>query len=1669
MNPRDHDLETGKLLSDWTRRVEDYRPPPTSLAPEGKLRGGHPKGHGIVRARLRVRSDLPASLRVAVFADAREWPCRVRFSNVQGGVFSDARDMRGAGVKLLTDDEAHTVQDFNLTSVETIPVRAYADLSPVSFIRVIEETVARDPSHPDAPRLDTNLLTATFFSIAAFRFGRDRIARFSLAPHPDNPAPDTLEAGADDDLQRSLRHNLGRDVCWRFVLRAQFPPEDAVDAADHWERRWGTPWHELATLEIPPQDVTPPAEDPLERRFYTSPAQCHPDLAPVGALNQARTKIYATSRAARRAAGEPEAFPFRPATMRVAVVGGGGAGMAAAWALASQGHPVTLLEASERLGGHAVTVEVEGRSVDPGFGVFTRHTHPNLLRLCETLDIPTEAIVPFERGRSWRTPVGDTSWTTLADLPFHREVLAQVAEFQRSELPSILRDPRYDRVTVGEFARERALSDAFVKYYLFGQAIYLFPGHPERYYLDIPLRPLLRHAFDLARHGDQSVLRMKGGSSAYVARFEAALRATGRVDIRTRAHVRLAARDASGVDLVVDGETLRFDHVVLACNPRRALQVLGDAADARERDALGRVGHTVNAPVAHAHAEGMPARREHWTYHNMVCPAPDALGAPYTLRATKSAPCNRDPGARGFVTHDYTPGAHLPRGVRVAFEHVDLDRATFEAREALTGIQGVRRTWFAGAWTRGLTWHDDAIASGLVAANGITAPVTEVPVLASYATAPDAEDSGTLPLAAFAQVLARVPDKEFLAFVDDDGKTVERHSPRTLDRRTRQIAAWLVARCDVRRGDRVVLAFPPGLAFFEAFMGCLRAGAVPVPVYPPVPGCSRGDLAAFAHVTRDCDARLGLCPSPFDVSLPAYLAEVLERDEAVGIAGLAWRATDAPEVDAMAPEGAPSVAFSQGDVAFLQYTSGSTRAPRGVMITHGNLAHQAQAVCRDALGLDGEGVGVSWLPMYHDFALISALLLAMQTGFRAVFMAPQSFVRRPALWFELIDRERATAVAAPDFAYALAVRRTTPEARAGWDLSCLKVVMSAAEPVRPETVDAFLRAFKPSKLDPRAFCPAYGLAEHTVGVTVSGRRIAHVDLEALAAERRVRPGRYALTGCGTPPPGVHVRVVNPETRRACEPGEVGEVWVTSASKALGYWNLPTETAAVFEARIEGDDGARAWLRTGDEGFLWQNELFITGRIKDVVIVRGRNYAAPDLERAATGAHDALRPGGTVAVQHPTRDGVALLAEVTVSEAPTLRAVAGALRDALARGAGLRPDTIALVGPRALPRTTSGKVQRQRARELFARDELALLHREDGELGASSEAARSAVSSPRTEPEAIEALTALVFEFTRVRPDPDEDALATVGADSLQVVELGVAVEKVFRRPVTATELYQHKSVRALARHLLGLTEVSRTRAPRLMAAPPEPLPAFVSPPTAGTLASVAELARMLGRQRRVYGLERGTGSFDDVLGEHLADVTAALAGGRACILAGASFGGMVALALAEALRARGVRVPLVLALDAYHPAGYGASERHPRDMDLAWLAGAIAPALRQELPAHATSLEARIATLLPAWRRAVAPDADANAMRRALEQNLRWLREMSERYASAPSRPTLPDTELVYVRALKRPVDNRGAESLRAHFGRTTVIDADGDHFAVLRAGHGVVEGLLPRLRAYDP
>jgi acyl-CoA synthetase (AMP-forming)/AMP-acid ligase II/thioesterase domain-containing protein/phytoene dehydrogenase-like protein/acyl carrier protein len=1654
------EVEIARILPPWAAQVRDYRPPPGVRAPPGPLRGGHPKGHGVVRATLSV-PELPAALAVGVFAARRDYPCLARFSNVQGGAFVDTRDLRGLAVKLLDDDARHTVQDLLCSSSETLPRMTSQELTPARFLEPMEDLLARDPTHPDAPRLVTNLLDAPYFSITPYAFGRDRACKYAIFPHAENPPAVTLDPGGAHDLAASLAHNL-RGGPWRFTLCVQLaegPTEDLDDVS----RRWAVPWRAVATLVIPAQDVTAPAEDPLERRLFTSPAQCHPDHRPLGALARVRLAVYATSRAARGVVDDP--FPFRAQRQRVAVVGGGGAGLAAAELLSRRGHAVTLFESAAQCGGHAVSVDVGAHSVDPGFGVFTEHTHPNLLRLCRQLEIPTEPLGSFATARSWRTPDGAVSYTDLADIPFARDVLADVAAFRREELPRLLRDPAWDGVTLGEYLDRRGFSREFVRYFFFGQVVYLFPGHPEDYYRAMPLRPLLRHAFDLSRRGEQQLLRMKGGSSAYVSAVVDALRARG-VVVHTRARVVVQARDRGGVTLDDRGAPSRFDHVILAVAPHRALRVLGEHASAAERAVLGAVGHTVNTPVAHLDPTSLPRDPAHHRYHNLVVPTPDAADGPMRLVATKRAPCNRDGETPCLVTHDYARSSTRPPegpAAVTSFEHVNIDRQTFAARAALGALQGVARTWFAGSWTRGLTWHDDAVASGIVAANGVLTPTEEEPVLHSYATAPDPRVTLRTPLAAFADVRNALPDKEFLAFVDGEGEIVERHTPRSFDRCTRRLAAALTARWGARAGDRVILAFPPGLAFFACFVACLRAGVIPVPVYPPVPGSTPGDLAAFAHVVRDADARFGVCPAPFDDLLPAYLADALPAD-AADVAALRWCADRGDDLDDLDPDAWRDVAHDAGDIAFLQYTSGSTGAPKGVVISHGNLAHQAQTVCADTLGLTRDSVCVAWLPMYHDFALISGLLVALQLGLRAVFTSPQSFVRRPALWMDLCHRERATATAAPDFAYALLVRRTTPAQRAAWDLSALRVVMSAAEPVRPDTVDAFLKAFRASGLDPRAFCPAYGLAEHTVGVTVRGQRLAHVDRDALVTHRAARPGDFALVGNGTAPTGIDVRVVDPDSRRALAPGEIGEIWVDSPSKALGYWGQPERSAERFEARIEGSDGARAYLRTGDEGFFWQGELFVTGRLTDAVIVRGRNHAAPDLERALGGAHPALRPGGVYALQDPLGEALLVAAELNaVDAAEDLPAIDAALRAALARAHHLAARTVVLLPPRTLPRTTSGKPQRTKARALLADGALPVVYTRTADDDARPPTPDAPTATATAAPDLLQALTRVVSSFARQGLGPDDDLQRHLHLDSLQAVELGMALERVAGRAVSAATLQRCTTLRGLARHLSGAAPSTRLA---LLAGPPEPVPALLAPPLFLRARDLGALAATLGRARRVYALEPVGERFDEVIDALLEGALERLEGARRCVLVGASFGGVVAHALAAGLTARGVEVPRVVMLDAYHPQGYADDERPPPGRELPYVAALLAASLRVTLPPEAAEdLNVALLHLLRPYRRLVAPDADVAALREDLARAARWMREAEAHPAGATA---LPATDLTYFQAATRAPENRNAARWSALHRRAEVISAPGDHFAVIRDAAALVEAVVPQLCALD-
>ncbi len=572
----------------------------------------------------------------------------------------------------------------------------------------------------------------------------------------------------------------------------------------------------------------------------------------------------------------------------------------------------------------------------------------------------------------------------------------------------------------------------------------------------------------------------------------------------------------------------------------------------------------------------------------------------------------------------------------------------------------------------------------------------------------------------FHALVEATPDRPFLTFVGDDGREEAGLTPRALsERATRAAGALLDA--GLSRGDRVVLAYPPGLEFVVGLLGSMMAGLIPVPVAPPHPLDPGAELARFAAMVESCGARVALTDQRWLRARRLGQA----RDAVVGLVKrgrsswpeLTWYATES--LRGGAP---PRFEAGADDVALLQYTSGSTAAPRGVMITHGNLAHQL--ACNAAeLGLDRDSRCVCWLPHFHDFGLISGILSALRGNGRLTLLSPLTFIRRPAIWLELLSAERGTHTAAPNFAYDLVVRKTTPAQRAGWDLSALRVAMSAAEPVREEVIEAFCAAFAASGFRPDAFVPAYGLAEHTVGVSVAGKARVRVDRRALEVDGVARPSAdpaaRPLVGCGRPSAGVEVRVVDPETGRALGEARVGELWVDSPSKAAGYWGLPGASRETFEAELSPPDGRR-WLRTGDLGFLLDGELYVTGRLKDLIIVRGRNVYPQDIEESVRLAHAAIRPGGIAAfaVDDGGTERVVVLVEAREKKPSRVMAeeMAKAVRRAVAEDHQLACDVVAVMEPGGVLKTTSGKVRRRACRQAWEGGTLAgIAHRIDASV------------------------------------------------------------------------------------------------------------------------------------------------------------------------------------------------------------------------------------------------------------------------------------------------------------------------------------------------------------------
>ncbi|MFE9681081.1 amino acid adenylation domain-containing protein [Streptomyces sp. NPDC006285] len=514
-----------------------------------------------------------------------------------------------------------------------------------------------------------------------------------------------------------------------------------------------------------------------------------------------------------------------------------------------------------------------------------------------------------------------------------------------------------------------------------------------------------------------------------------------------------------------------------------------------------------------------------------------------------------------------------------------------------------------------------------------------------------------------------------------------------LDRGARAIATLIQARTD--RCDRVLLLHQPGPSYVTAFFGCLYAGAVAVPVHPPLG--ARG-IERVGAIATDSGAALALIDT-------VTLAAIDERGDRLGPrSSLAWATTDDATED---PADWRDPEVSPDDLAFLQYTSGSTGTPKGVMLSHANLVHNSATIGR-SLGLDENSRGVSWLPPYHDMGLIGGILQPVHTGFPCTLLSPMTFLHQPMRWLRAVSRTGATITAAPDFAYAEVLRRTKPEDREGLDLSKLRHALTGAEPVRGTTMDAFAEAFGAAGFRRSAFYPCYGLAEATLFVT--GRADPAADPGALRVRRpELEEGRAVpaapdepaaeLSGCGWAHHEDLALIVDPGTGEPLPEGAVGEVWVSGPTVAHGYWNRPELTATSFGAVAQGHPG-RTFLRTGDLAFRHGDELYVTGRIKDLIIVRGRNLYPPDLELTAERSHPLLNPGrgAAIAVDDGAAEAVVLLHEVVrgfrAEDGPE---VVRAVREAVAAEHGLALANVVLVRVGKIPRTSSGKVRRAECR------------------------------------------------------------------------------------------------------------------------------------------------------------------------------------------------------------------------------------------------------------------------------------------------------------------------------------------------------------------------------------
>ena len=542
------------------------------------------------------------------------------------------------------------------------------------------------------------------------------------------------------------------------------------------------------------------------------------------------------------------------------------------------------------------------------------------------------------------------------------------------------------------------------------------------------------------------------------------------------------------------------------------------------------------------------------------------------------------------------------------------------------------------------------------------------------------------------------PDHICFTYLIGGGRETIQLTYRQIDKMAMVIAARLQQVC--APGERVLLIYPSGLDFIPAFFGCLYAGVIAVPCYPPK---SKSDLSTLQRIADDCNSHLVL------TNQLILKNDQLQLDQATELNNLAWITTDQIFGEEITT-GWKEADISGNTIACIMYTSGSTRAPAGVMLTHDNILKNGTAILHD-FEFGEKDILLCWVSYYHVMGLISAVLVPIPRDIPVILFPPESFAERPMRWLEAMSDYKATISFAPTFAYEMCASSKKPQDQLSLDLSCWRLAGTGTEPVRYETIMKFTDTFSDYGFHREAFYSGYGLTEATVLATskriFDGSGFLSIQRSGMNENRAIEANddstdAIKLVSVGKALLHQNVRIIDPLKQSSCDPGEIGEIWISGPCVARGYWNKPRETKEIFGA-YTSDTGEGPFLRTGDLGFLKNGELFITGRYKDLVIIRGKKHYPSDIEMSAQSSHPHIQPGGGAAFSIPL-DGqeqlVIVLEHKRDIESVDVDAIAQSVRSAVAQAHYLSVYAVVVVPPGSIPRTGIGKIQRFRCRDNF---------------------------------------------------------------------------------------------------------------------------------------------------------------------------------------------------------------------------------------------------------------------------------------------------------------------------------------------------------------------------------